>query len=223
MPLGRLTPAHLEAYRADVLASREGTKAHALGVTRVFLLWAAEVGLHELEPETIREALRPPGAVRGVAVTGRSTRWRRALDESVPPASPVQTLAAFGYPAGAAGLALVAEEMHALREALSAAGHERWSKLVRSTDHPANAQPGGAAAAALDALHNAATGKRSGEGLFLAGLGYEGPGGERSLLGALRELRAAFAAQQRETLGETVWRLSWTEVPIPAAPRPPQS
>jgi hypothetical protein len=51
--------------------------------------------------------------------------------------------------------------------------------------------------------------------MFLAGLGYEGPAGEGRLLGALRELRAAFAEQQRGTLGRTVWQLHWTEVLIP--------
>jgi hypothetical protein len=49
----------------------------------------------------------------------------------------------------------------------------------------------------------------------LARLGYEGPGGERRLLANLRDLRAALAAQQHSSIGRTVWRMRWTEEPIP--------
>ena len=35
------------------------------------------------------------------------------------------------------------------------------------------------------------------------------------MLAALRELRAAFAAQRETTLGRTVWRALWSEQEIP--------
>jgi hypothetical protein len=230
VPLGLLTAERLEAYRASVLGSRRGTKTQALAVPRVFLVWAAEHGLHEVPPATIREVLRPPGAARGIKPMGRTTRWRRergAARPAAPAPSPLSapsapsapaTVSAFGYPSGVSGLALAAEEIQALREALIAADPERWGELVRSTDHPARRRPGGATAVALKALRaaaDAADTRRGGTAVFLAGLGYDGPGGERQLLGALRDLRAAFAEQQRGTLGRTVWRLHWTEVPIP--------
>jgi RecB family exonuclease len=72
--------------------------------------------------------------------------------------------------------------------------------------------------AALAALREAAGGGRGGADGFLAALGYEaGADGERSLLEALRRLRAAFVAQQRRSLGRTVWRARWTEVAIALA------
>jgi hypothetical protein len=124
------------------------------------------------------------------------------------------SLSAFGYPSGVAGLALAAEDIHALREALLAADPERWGELVRATDHPVACRPGGAAAAAVDALRAAGETGRDGRETFLAGLGY-GADGEGLLLGALWALRTAFAEQQRSTLGSTVWQLHWTEVPLP--------
>jgi hypothetical protein len=221
VPLGRLTAEHLETYRAAVLAGRRGAKTQALAVTRVFLVWAAEHGLVELRPAAIRELLRSPGVVRGFAPMGRTTRWRQRDHETTRPSAPAAaapaTLSAFGYPSGVAGLALVAEEIHALREALLEANPERWADLLRSTDHPVTRRPGAATAAALDALRAAGNGGRTGEAVFLSGLGY-GSGGERRLLGALRELRAAFAEQQRSTLGRTVWKLCWSEAPIPILP-----
>jgi hypothetical protein len=222
LPLAQLTAEQLEAYRASVLESRRGTKSQALAVVRVFLSWAAEHGLHELSPEMVREVLRPPGAARGIAPLGRRARWRRELGAASPPAAapslpatlPAAALAAFGYPWGIAGLALAAEEIHALREALLAADPKRWGELVSATGHPVAGRPGGAAAAALNALRAAGETRRDGPETFLAGLGY-GAGGEGRLLGALWELRMAFAVQQRSTLGSTVWQLHWTEVPIP--------
>ena len=59
--LGQLTAEDLEAYRAAVMGSRRGTKGQALGVPRVFLVWAAEHTLVELALATIRKLLRPPG------------------------------------------------------------------------------------------------------------------------------------------------------------------
>jgi len=132
-----------------------------------------------------------------------------------PPAPAADTLAAFGYPAGAAGLSLVAEEMYALRVALHRADPERWDELVDRTDHPAANER--AAAAALAALIDAGRGeRRSGADVFLTGLGYpEAPEGERRMLAALRELRAALAEQRETTLGRTVWRAQWSEQEIP--------
>jgi len=123
-----------------------------------------------------------------------------------PPAA-ADTLATFGYPVGgAAGLSLVAEEMYALRVALHQADPERWGELVARTDHPANER---AAAAGVDQRRQR---RRGG----LTGLGYpEAPEGERLMLAALRELRAAFAAQRETTLGRTVWRALWSEQEIP--------
>jgi hypothetical protein len=221
VPLRRLTAEQLEGYRAAVLAGRRGAKEQALGVTRVFLLWAAEHGLLELEPAAIRDLLRPRGAARGVEPMGATTRWHRGERRRSRPSSPAATapatLAAFGYPPGVAGLALVAEEIHALREALLTADRERWAELVWRTDHPVNRRPGGGVTTteALDMLRGAGSRRRDGKAAFLSGLGYQGPSGEHRLLGALRELRAAFAEQQRSTLGRTVWRLSWNEVPLP--------
>jgi len=225
VPLRRLTAEQLESYRAAVLEGRRGAKEQALGVTRVFLLWAAEHGLLELEPAAIRDLLRPRGAARGVEPMGATTRWHRGeRRRSRPPlpATAPATLAAFGYPPGAAGLALVAEEIHALREALLTADRGRWAELVWRTDHPVNRRPGGGVTTteALDILRGAGSRRGDGKAVFLSGLGYEGPGGESRLLGALRELRAAFAEQQRSTLGQTVWRLAWSEVPLPIVPWP---
>jgi hypothetical protein len=78
-----------------------------------------------------------------------------------------------------------------------------------------HSRPGGGAAAALEVLHAAASGRRNGWETALARLGYEGPAGERRLLANLRDLRAALAAQQRGSIGRTVWRLRWTEELIP--------
>jgi hypothetical protein len=233
VPLGQLTAEDLETYRTAVLGGRRAAQTQALGVARVFLIWAEAHGLVKLRPAVIRELLRPPGAARGIEPVGRRTLWRRGPGGATPAAPATSapwrvlgpaTLSGFGYPSGVAGLALVAEEIHALREALLAADPERWEKLVRRTEHPATRRPGGATAAALNALRAAADTRPSareiffagrGREMFLAGLGYQGSGGERRLLGALRDLRAAFAEQQRSTLGRTVWRLRWTEVPIP--------
>jgi hypothetical protein len=220
VPLGRLTAEQLASYRAAVLEGRRGAKVQALGATRVFLLWAAEHGLLDLEPAAIRDLLRPPGAARGAEPMGATTRWRRGERRRSRPPSPAAapaTLAAFGYPPGVAGLALVAEEIHALREALLTADRKRWAELAWRTDHPVNRRPGGGVTTteALDILRGAGSRRRDGKAAFLSGLGYEGPSGEQRLLGALRELRAAFAEQQRGTLGRTVWRLYWREEAIP--------
>jgi hypothetical protein len=224
VPLAQLTVEDLEAYRAAVLDGSRGAKTQALAVARVFLTWAEAHALVQLRPAVIREALRPLGAARGIQPVGRATRWSRGRRGAAPAApaaaaraarSAPATLPAFGYPSGVAGLALAAEEIHALREALLAADPARWGKLVRRMDHPVTRRPGGATAAALNALRAAPDASSDARETFLAGLGYEGPAGERRLLGALRELRAAFAEQQRGTLGRTVWQLHWMELPIP--------
>jgi hypothetical protein len=106
----------------------------------------------------------------------------------------------------------VAEEIHALREALLAAHARRWTELVQRTDHPVTRRPEGVTTAFLDFLRGAGSQRRDGKAVFLSGLGYEGSSGEQRRLGVLR---AAFAEQQRSTLGRTVWRLNWSEVPIP--------
>jgi len=213
VPMGELTVEHLSALRAAVLASQRGKRQQMLTVARIFLRWAAEHGLHPLPPETIYEELRAPGVSRGVArLIG--TRIQRP---SPPPGAMPATLATFGYPPGVAGLAQVAEEIHALREALNDADPERWTSLTRDTDHPVNQWPGGVSLTdLLGLLRQAAGSKRRGTDAFLSGLGYpEGQAGERLLLGALRRLRAAFAQQQSSTLGRTVWRARWFEVTIP--------
>jgi hypothetical protein len=142
---------------------------------------------------------------------------RRPRRRPPSPAAAPATLAAFGYPPGVAGLTLVAEEIQALREALLTADARRWGELVSRTDHPVNRRPGGGVTTteALDILRGARSRRRDGRAVFLSGLGYVGPSGEQRLLGVLRELRAAFAEQQRGSLPRTVWRLAWREVPLP--------
>ena len=218
VPMAELTVEHLSTLRAAVLASQRGGKQQVLTVARIFLRWAAEHGLHRLPPETIYEELRAPGVSRGIA----SFIATRIQQPSPPPGAMPATLAAFGYPSGVSGLAQVAEEIHALREALKDADPERWGSLYRDTEHPVHQWPGGASLPAfVVTLREAAVSKRRGADIFLSGLGYpEGQAGERLLLSALRRLRAAFAEQQRSTLGRTVWRAHWSEVNIPTADDP---
>jgi hypothetical protein len=97
-----------------------------LPAARTFLRWAAEHGLHSLPPEAIYEELRAPGVSRGIA----SFMAARRHLPSPPPATMPATLAAFGYPPGVAGLAQVAEEIHAFREALHDADSGRWGSLT---------------------------------------------------------------------------------------------
>ena len=127
------------------------------------------------------------------------------------------TLGSYGYPPGVAGLAQVAEEIHAMREALQNADPVRWTRVLRRTEHPIHRQSGqGSERAALAILREAASGKRGGADAFLSGLGYpQGQAGEARLLASLRRLRAALAEQQTSTLGWTVWRAHWSEVSIP--------
>ena len=218
VPMGELTAERLSALRAAVLASQRGARQQVLTAARIFLRWAAEHGLHPLPPETVYEELRAPGVSRGIARFMGSRSQQPSPRLGAMPA----TLAAFGYPPGVAGLAQVAEEIHALREALHDADPERWASLYRDTEHPANQWPGGASLPALlVTLRQAAASKRRGADTFLTGLGYpEGQAGERLLLNALRRLRAAFAEQQSSTLGRTVWRARWFEVTIPMADEP---
>jgi hypothetical protein len=217
VPLAELTVEHLDALRAAVLAGRPGAKHQVLTAARTFLRWAAEHGLHPLPPEAIYEELRAPGVSRGIA----SFMAARRHQSSPRPGTMPVTLAAFGYTPGVAGLAQVAEEIHALREALHDADPGRWGSLFEDTEHPVNRWPGGASLPALLAtLRQAVASKRRGADAFLAGLGYpEGRSGEVRLLTNL----AAFAEQQSSTLGRTVWRARWLEVIIPTADELPDA
>jgi hypothetical protein len=213
VPLAALTVERLDALRAAVLAGHRGARHQVLTAARTFLRWTAEHGLHPLPPEVIYEELRAPGVSRGIAGFVAARRYQSSPSPGTMPA----TLASFGYPPSAAGLAQVAEEIHALREALRDADPGRWSSLIEDTDHPANRWPGGASLPALLAtLRQAAANKRRGADALLSGLGYpEGRSGEVRLLANLRRLRAAFAEQQSSTLGRTVWRARWLEVIAP--------
>jgi hypothetical protein len=215
VPLAELTVERLDALRAAVLAGRRGAKHQVLTAARTFLRWAAEHGLHSLPPEAIYEELRAPGVSRGIA----SFMAARRHPPSAPPATMPASLAAFGYPPGVAGLAQVAEEIHAFRQALHDADPGRWRRLFEDTEHPANRWPGGASLPVpFDTLRQAAASRRRAADAFLVGLGYpEGRSGEVRLLTNLRRLRAAFAEQQSSTLGGTVWRARWIEVILPIA------
>lgn len=140
VPLAELTVERLDALRAAVLAGPRGAKHQVLTAARTFLRWAAEHGLHPLPLEAIYEALRAPGVSRGIAGFIAARRHQPSPSPGTMPA----TLAAFGYPPGVAGLAQVAEEIHALREALHDADPGRWGNLFEDTEHPANRWPGGA-------------------------------------------------------------------------------
>jgi hypothetical protein len=213
--LSEVTSERLGSLREAVLERRRGAKHQVLTVARVFLRWSAEHGLHQLGPESIDEALRGPGVARGSGKRRNSGRRQPGL--APPPTADPLTLAAFGYPPGVGGLAQVAEEMHAFREALQDADPVRWAKLLRATEHPVNRPSGkGSAQSILASVLDAASGKRRGADAFLVGLGYPERGaGERRLLGSLQRLRAAFVDQQNSTLGRTTWRASWSEVAIP--------
>jgi hypothetical protein len=213
--LGELTFERLGSLREGVLEGRHGAKHQVLMVARVFLGWAAEHGLHQLAPGIIGEALRRPGVARGAGSRGSTRRRQSALAQ--PPTVEPLTLAAFGYPPGVGGLAQVAEEMHALREALQDTDPVRWAKLLRGTEHPVNRPSGkGIMQSVFAILPDASSGKRGGADIFLVGLGYpEGQAGERRLLGSMQRLRAAFVEQQNSTLGRSIWRARWSEVVIP--------
>jgi hypothetical protein len=213
--LSELTFERLGSLREAVLEGRRRAKYQVLTVARVFLRWSAEHGLHQLGPEEIDEALRGPGVARGSGTRRNAGRRKPALAPA-PPADPL-TLAAFGYPPGVGGLALVAEEIYAFREALQNADPVRWAKLLRATEHPVN-RPSrrGGAQSVLAIVQAAASGKRRGADAFLVALGYpEGRAGERRLLVSLQRLRAAFVEQQNSTLGRSTWRARWSEVVIP--------
>jgi hypothetical protein len=213
--LSEVTLERLGSLREAVLAGRRGAKRQVLTAARVFLRWSAAHGLHQLGPESIDEALRAPGVARGSGNRRDAERRKPALAPA-PPADPL-TLAAFGYPPGVGGLALVAEEIHAFREALQSADPVRWAKLLRATEHPVN-RPSrrGGAQSVLGIVRDAASGKRRSEDAFLVGLGYpEGRAGERRLLGSLQSLRAAFVEHQNTTHGRATWRAHWSEVEIP--------
>jgi hypothetical protein len=214
--LSELTVERLGSLRKAVLEGRRGAKYQVLTVARVFLRWLAEHGLHQLGPEEIDEALRGPGVAPGSGNRRNAGRRRPAL--APPPAADPLTLAAFGYPPGVGGLALVAEEIYAFREALQSADPVRWAKLLRATQYPVNRASGRDAQSVLAIVQEAASGKRRGADAFLVGLGYpEGRAGERRLLGSLQRLRAAFVEQEDSTLGRSTWRVQWSEVLIPIA------
>ena len=212
--LARLTTEGLASFRVEALRLDGFRATQLLMATRVFLGWAEERGLVRLSQEAIRDALRPPGARPGVPPLARARGRRRG-----PPPAPF-TLDAFGYPAGAAGIFLVAAEIRALREALARADARRWAGLLRGTELPGQRLPGGGAGAVPatpeDAVRVGRGRRRGADGLAMA-LGPEAEAaGERRLLEVLSRLRAALAAQQQRTLGRSVWRASWTEVEVPA-------
>ena len=210
--LDRLSTEDLASYRAEVLAARGFRASQVLMAARLFLGWAAERGLLRLPQEAIRETLRPPSAKAGMPHLARIPGRRRGP----PPAA--FTLDAFGYPAGAAGISLVVEEMRALREALKNANPGRWAGLLRGTAHPGYRRANGGTEEIVVVLDAERGGRQRyrGPDAILTALGYAaGPAGERRLLEALSRLRLAFVAQQQRTLGRTAWRAHWTETPVP--------
>ena len=162
--LAEITRKRLTTLRAAVLGGQRGAKHQALTAARVFLRWAADHGLHQLAPEIIAEALRNPGVAAGGA--SRRARRRQSALERLPTVQP-PTLGAYGYPPGVAGLAQVAEEIDAIREALQNADPVRSARVLRSTEHPIHRQSGqGSERAALAILREAASGKRGGADAF---------------------------------------------------------